>query len=212
MAHTCVRREKLRDGNQPLGDVFLNKQVFLKLTFCLFPHKQLSKYWCQPLCWPSRFLHFFPSMDRIETKSGRGRRVGEGSWSRIPAPFSRKSRITLFFSSLFRIPAFASKNNNNNNNRKKKIAHLFGSHLPLHKRMISRIPDIQGKNPPSRLNFQNVFWSLQKDPLKGKWSPAKSCFKQNYFHVCLLRKFTNYAFFRIPHLILVNYTLNNYNK
>ena len=120
MAHTCVRREKLRDGNQPLGDVFLNKQVFLKLTFCLFPHKQLSKYWCQPLCWPSRFLHFFPSMDRIETKSGRGRRVGEGFWSRIPAPFSRKSRITLFFSSLFRIPAFASKNNNNNNNRKKK--------------------------------------------------------------------------------------------
>ena len=96
--------------------------------------------------------------------------------------------------------------------QKKKIAHLFGSHLPLHKRMISRIPDIQGKNPPSRLNFQNVFWSLQKDPLKGKWSPAKSCFKQNYFHVCLLRKFTNYAFFRIPHLILVNYTLNNYNK
>ena len=120
MAHTCVRREKLRDGNQPLGDVFLNKQVFLKLTFCLFPHKQLSKYWCQPLCWPSRFLHFFPSMDRIETKSGRGRRVGEGSWSRIPAPFSRKSRITLFFSSLFRIPAFASKNNNNNNNNRKK--------------------------------------------------------------------------------------------
>ena len=81
------------------------------------------------------------------------------------------------------------------------------------------IPNIQGKNPPSRLNFQNVFWSLQKDPFNGKWSPAKSYFKQNYFHawhtrfaIVLLRKFTNYAFFRIPHRILVNYTLNNYNK
>ena len=104
----------------------------------------------------------------------------------------------------------------------KKIAHLFGSHLPLHKRMISRIPNIQGKKPPSRLNFQNVFWSFQKDPFKGKWSPAKSYFKQNYFHawhtshtrfaVVLLPKFNNYAFFRIPHRILVNYTLNNYNK
>ena len=96
--------------------------------------------------------------------------------------------------------------------QKKKIAHLFGSHLPLHKRMISRIPNIQGKNPPSRLNFQNVFWSLQKDPLKGKWSPAKSCFKQNYFHVCLLRKFTNLRFSEsrtlfwstIPLIIIIN--------
>ena len=139
---------------------FKRTTVAQKLTFCLFPHKQLSKYWCQPLCWPSRFLHFFSSMDRIETKSGRGSGVREGSWSRIPAPFSRKSRITLFFSSLFRIPAFVSKNNNNNNREKNRASIWFAFAAA----QAYDFPNSQhtGKKTPISLKFSECFLVFSK--------------------------------------------------
>ena len=106
---SLVRREKLRHGNQPERTT-----VAQNLTFCLFPHKQLSTYWCQPLCWPSRFLHFLSSMDYIAPAYWH--RV----WKGHSCSFSTKIPHPPIFSSLSRIPLLFPKTTVSNHNRKKK--------------------------------------------------------------------------------------------
>ena len=60
--------------------------------------------------------------------------------------------IPLFLSSLSRIPLFFPKKNNNRKKEKKRTAVLFAS-VPLHKRMISWIPNVQAnKSRQYRLN------------------------------------------------------------
>ena len=83
---------------------FKRTTVAQKLTFCSHTNSCLR---IDDL--PGRFLHFFSSMDRIETESGRGRGRGRGVLIPHSCSFFTRNPHPAIFSSLFRIPLLFPK-------------------------------------------------------------------------------------------------------
>ena len=97
---------------------------------------------------PARFFFEWIVLKQSLEEEGGGGGEG-GSWSRIPAPLSRETRIPLFF---HRFSEFLFCFQKQQQQQPKKISRIC---LIRTCRMISQIPNIQEKNPLSRLNFQN---------------------------------------------------------
>ena len=129
---------------------FKRTTVAQKLTFCSHTNSCLRIDDLPASC--TFFLRWIVLKQSLEEEGGGGGRGG--SWSRIPAPFSRETRIPLFFHRFSEFLFCFQKQQQQQ--PKKNIAHLFDSHLPYD------FPNSQhtGKKSPISPKFSEFWWNL----------------------------------------------------